>query len=82
MIAHHQDFIDPETKRPWRVRFVRKGDRYGLNHCKTHEEVEALVEVYDREEDCQCVPAPPPPAGALYRRRCMRRIARSRAWPS
>jgi hypothetical protein len=49
MTAPHHDFIDSETRRPWRVRFVRKGDRYGLNHCLTHEEAEPLVEFYDRE---------------------------------
>jgi hypothetical protein len=49
MTAPYYDFIDPETKRPWRVRFVRKGNRYGLDLCKTHEEVEPLVEFYDRE---------------------------------
>lgn len=49
MTAPHHDFTDPETGRDWRVRFVRQGDRYGLNHCLTHEEVEPLVEFYDRE---------------------------------
>ena len=49
MTAPHHDFTDPETKRRWRVRFVRKGDRYGLNHCLTHEKAEPLVEFYDRE---------------------------------
>lgn len=49
MTAPHHDFTDPETGRPWRVRFVRKGDRYGLDLCKTHEEVEPLVEFYDRK---------------------------------
>lgn len=49
MTAPHHDFMDPETERLWRVRFVRKGDRYGLNHCLTHEEDEPLVEFYDRE---------------------------------
>jgi len=49
MTAPYYDFIDPETKRPWRVRFVRKGNRYGLDLCKTHEEVEPMVEFYDRK---------------------------------
>lgn len=49
MTAPHHDFTDTGTGRPWRVRFVRKGDRYGLDLCKTHEEVEPLVEFYDRE---------------------------------
>ena len=49
MTAPHHDFTDPETERRWRVRFVRKGDRYGLNHCLTHEEAEPLVEFYDRK---------------------------------
>ena len=43
------DFDDPDTKRPWRVRLVRQGDRYGLNRCLTHDEVEPMVEFYDRE---------------------------------
>lgn len=42
------DFTDPETGRPWRVRFLRQGDRYGRDRCLTHDEVEPLVEFYDR----------------------------------
>ena len=49
MTAPHHDFIDPETERHWRVRFVRKGARYRHNHCLTHEEDEPLVEFYDRK---------------------------------
>ena len=48
MTAPHHDFIDHETGQPWRVRFVRKGDHYGHDHCLTHEEAEPLVEFYDR----------------------------------
>ena len=49
MTAPYHDFTDPDTGWPWRVRFVRKGDRYGLDLCKTHEKVEPLVEFYDRK---------------------------------
>ena len=49
MTAPHRDFTDPKTGRPWRVRFVRMGDRYGRDHCLTHEEADPLVEFYDRE---------------------------------
>lgn len=31
------------------VRLVRKGDRYGLDHCLVNQENETLVEVYDAE---------------------------------
>ena len=31
------------------VRVVRKGDRYGLDNCLTHDTNNALVEVYDAE---------------------------------
>lgn len=41
------DFTD--KGRPWRVRFVRQGDRYGRDRCLTHDEAEPLVEFYDRE---------------------------------
>jgi len=43
------DFTDPETGRPWRMWFVRQGDRYGRDRCLTHQEAEPLVEFYDRE---------------------------------
>ena len=33
------------------VRLVRKGDRYGLNGCLTHDEDEPLVEFYDGDYD-------------------------------
>ena len=34
----------------WTVRLVRKGDKYGLNYCLTHDNGhDSLVEFYDRE---------------------------------
>lgn len=34
----------------WTVRLVQSGDQYGLNDCLTHNEVEALVELYDADQ--------------------------------
>lgn len=43
-------FLDFTDKgRPWRVRFLRKGDRYGRDRCLTHDELEPMVEFYDRK---------------------------------
>jgi len=33
------------------VKILRKGDRYGLNKCLTHEDVVPLVEFYDAESN-------------------------------
>ena len=31
----------------WNVRILRRGDRYGLNDCLTHEEDDPIIEFYD-----------------------------------
>jgi hypothetical protein len=36
-----------DSGRPFRLRIVRKGDRYGLNCCKVHDQDDPLVEFYD-----------------------------------
>lgn len=36
---------------PFNSRIVRKGEKYGLNFCLTHEESEPLVEFYDARFD-------------------------------
>lgn len=37
---------------PFNVRLVRRGDRYGLNDCLTHDKDDPMVEFYDaRVED-------------------------------
>ena len=36
-----------DGNRPWLVRFVFDGDKYGLNNCKTHAGTDPLVEFYD-----------------------------------
>jgi hypothetical protein len=42
----------PTTARigPWTVRFVFKGERYGLDNVLLHEQDEPLVEFYDAEQ--------------------------------
>ena len=32
---------------PWKVKIVFKGDAYGLNNCRTHDEDKPMVEFYD-----------------------------------
>jgi hypothetical protein len=39
--------ITNEAGLSFNVRLVRKGDRYGLNDCLTHDKDEPLVEFYD-----------------------------------
>jgi hypothetical protein len=39
--------VTNDKGRSFTVRIVRKGDRYGLNDCLTHNKAEPLVEFYD-----------------------------------
>jgi hypothetical protein len=39
--------VTNEAGRSFNIRLVRKGDRYGLNDCLTHDKDEPLVEFYD-----------------------------------
>ncbi len=41
--------INKSNGRPWLVRIVRTGDKYGRDDCLTHDEDKALVEYYDLE---------------------------------
>lgn len=43
--------VENENGRKFNVRLVRKGDRYGLNNCRVHDEDKALVEFYDATQD-------------------------------
>jgi len=40
-----------ESGRQFNVRLVRKGERYGLNDCLTHEKDQPMVEFYDASQD-------------------------------
>lgn len=45
-------FCDEQANnRPWLVRVVEKGDKYGLNWCLTHEQGIPLAEFYDPRYD-------------------------------
>ena len=33
--------------RPWNIKILRKGDKYGRSNCLTHEDERPLVEFYD-----------------------------------
>lgn len=37
------------------VRIIRKGDRYGLNNCLTHDKPDSIVEFYDTSDKEQFV---------------------------
>ncbi len=41
---------------PMIARFVRKGDRYGLDGCLTHDEDNPLIEFYDARYDHNVLP--------------------------
>lgn len=43
--------IISESGRQFNVRLVRKGDRYGLNDCLTHDKDAPMVEFYDGSQD-------------------------------
>ena len=42
---------DIETNLDWTVRVVFKGDKYGLDMCLVHDNVEPMIEFYDAEYD-------------------------------
>jgi len=43
-------FFNSEN-RPFRMRLVPEGERYGREDCLTHDEVDPLVEFYDASQD-------------------------------
>lgn len=48
-------FENETTGKSWLAKVVRKGDRYGLNNCLTHDKPASLVEFYDTSNGEQFV---------------------------
>lgn len=48
-------FEDKSTGKSWMARIVKKGDKYGLNNCLTHDKPASMVEFYDTSNGEQFV---------------------------